>query len=96
MAERYFDPDPPPPGSPRLLGDIGALGRYRKTVEERASGSPMASSPFFHRNLIFAAAVFKMGYSQRQVAEFFGLSESRLSHILADMENVLPTPDPSE
>lgn len=79
---RYFDPLPPPPGSPRLLGDkLDSLTRFRRTVELR-SGSPTPSlSPLELRNLMIAHAV-TIGFSQQAVGKAMGISQQGVSCII--------------
>lgn len=89
MPGRPFDDDPPPKGSPRLMGDrLDGLKAFRRTVEGRSGGSPMGQSHLLHRNILIAAAVVKMGMSHQQVGDIFNLDRSRVTHILKEMGNL--------
>lgn len=95
-GERYFDDMPRPRHFPRPIGDLmGSLLRFRKTVELRTSGSPQydGQKTRLHRNLIIALAV-KAGLSHEAVGDAMGLSRSRVTHIIAELESLLsPPPD---
>lgn len=81
------DLDPPPKGSPALLGDrLASLKSYRRTAEFR---SPSPAGRVLRRNILIVTAVMKLDYSQREVAEVFRLTESRVSHILREMETLV-------
>jgi hypothetical protein len=82
------DLEPPPRGSPKLLGDMGTLGRFRRTVELRTSGSPEGQecSAMFVRNLMIAHAVLEMGFSHEKVGDAMGLSRVRVTNIILELE----------
>jgi hypothetical protein len=92
----YHDEDPPPAGSPRLLGgSMGRLSRYRATAELRAAPRvPAEGVHLFHRNLMIALAV-KAGMTHESVAKAMGLSRVRVTNILAELETLLPPDDPA-
>jgi hypothetical protein len=94
---RPYDDDPPPQGSPRLMGDrFDSIRGYKATVEFRASGSPLGQSHLFARNVLMAALVYRVGYTQREVASIFALSEARVSEILSELESLLPPRETAE
>ena len=89
MPGRPFDDDPPPKGSPRLMGDrLDGLKAFRRTVEYRTSKSPVEQSPLLHRDILIAVAVLEMGMSHQQVATLFHLKRPRVTNILKEMENL--------
>lgn len=92
----FEDDDPPPRGSARLLGDrLRHLGAYRRTAELRAGSPVRADSHHFHRNLMVLIGV-RMGLRHEVVADAMKLSRSRVTHIVAEMELLMPAEDPAD
>lgn len=76
---RYFDPDPAPRRSPRLLAEMGAVPGSVLPASLRPTKLTPAQLDRLRRDMAILSAI-ERGMSQRMAAKVFKMSKSGLLH----------------
>ena len=73
----------------RLINEITQLKEYIRILQTRISKIPHKNRPHYHPQERMAILLFKTakGWSNKQAADAFGISETTISHWMSELEH---------